>query len=213
MILLNRGEFQAAADILVELIAGEPQAYYRYPRLAGCYAGLAEFDILKIATLKEEGGKKDSVAMINSFITPPLFTALTAYAVRVKNIVLAKNILAQMPAAERTKDPEIFYSASAELQYTLYLTTHSVMCINLFDLLIKEQQFTAQNLTPFPNCEATAVLGSLLDAAVVSATTNPELAAKISTLREEILAQEGASTQEKLIAHVVKAQAKAAGKP
>ncbi len=202
---LNSADYQTVIDILKPLIDAEPTAYFRYPRLATAYAGLAGFDLANAATAKSSGAQ-DGLNAFNAFLPAIDALRLDLYHEYLGYMGQARDLLASMPEEQRTADTDIYYSASSEFQYVLYLCLHVTMCLNVYQFFVDGDSIDADGLFAFKECPATEMIANLLQAALAAQSNNQELSSKVKELETKILGEEGANAQAKLEAYVIKQQ-------
>lgn len=205
MIALNAGDYNTAQTLLEVLIAFEPEAYFRYPRLAATYAAQGGFDITDLGQIDQESaGSASFLDAIGKFLPTPDRNDLGSYRQKVDKIEQARDVLKKMPESERRKG-ETFYGASAALQLTLYQSAYSVMFMNQFAIPDPTSgEFDPESLSSMTVDDALTILNNFRDSVAVSQADNPEIAEKLANGLEQIEQSEGATDREKIISFLEK---------
>jgi len=194
VLALNAGDLTTAQSLLEGLIAQYPDEYFRYPRLAVVYAEQGGFDLLSVTQLQTSAAK-DITELIGEFLPSPAKLTKNEYEEVLTKMFEAKELLLEMPGAERTKSEDYYYGASAELQLTLYQSAYSIMFMNKFAV-------SPESLADLTLDDAITIIENLKDAALNAGKVSPETAEKIEEALAQIDSAEGADNKEKLEAFI-----------
>jgi hypothetical protein len=159
MIALNQGDFGLAAMLLEELVSDEPLEYFRYPRLAAAYGGLAGFDIFNIVKL-DFGGGQSFLPLIQSIVPSPQNGDVAGYQPLLSSMNAAVTTLLSMPVDERSAG-KTSYGASAAFQLTLFQAAFSVMYLNQFFFSPTSGIPDGSQLEAMTDADVTLIMNSL----------------------------------------------------
>lgn len=127
---MDTGDFDAAIELLNELINEEPTNYKRHPLLSAAYAARSGFDILNIATA-DFGSDKSLLQSMSSFLPTPI-TRGELYDQSLIDMQSANATLLAIPEELRASTSGDKYATSAVFQLTLYQGAYGVMLLNKF---------------------------------------------------------------------------------
>ncbi len=196
MIALNEGDYDEAQRLLEALIADDPLAYFRYPRLGATYAAQAQFSLTNLSQLNT-GSSSGLFDKISGFLPTPDPNNLAAFQPILAKMKQARTILLAMPKVERTKGTS-FYGASAELQLILYQMAYSIMYINQFTVKTSSGALDPNVLASMTIEDAQAIIQNLVDAAQISGQTNPAFSEAASKINAQIQSTSGSDDKEKV---------------
>lgn len=202
VLAFNEGDYALAQSLLEELIAAEPDQFFRYPRLAAVYSVQGGFDLFDLANIKGGGDSNGGFfGSVSEFLPTPDPENLPDFKDKVTKIGQAVHLLEAIPADNRTVG-STFYAASASLQLTLYQTAYSIMYLNQFAVPVTagSTQIDPERLSSLTIEDAKIILNNLGAAAKNAETTDPATAAKITGIVAAINSQDGGDSRQNLIA-------------
>lgn len=204
---LNSQDYDTAIEIYTELIASEPEGYFRYPLLSAAQAGKAGINILEIVKEKfaSSGGTGGVLDSIGAYIPS------NPTSEQVDNIKAAVATLERMPPAhrsEKTGFDECNYCSGAAFQYNLYLGSSSVMVMKKYTKKDDKGKVNREQLNEMTDEEVEYILDNLDEIAASSgeSESSSNMGASVGAVLEEIKSSPGESDKEKLIAYIEKSE-------
>lgn len=200
---LDRGDYDTAISILLELIEQEPEEYQRYTLLAAAYAARSGFLILDVLKSSFTGGNTNAFDAVSSFVPSVDVVGELRYADVVSDMGQAVASLKAIPEALRDKTSGEKYSKSADLQLSLYQSAYSVMYLNQFIRLGTDGKPDPEKLKSMSPEDALIVLENLRAAGALQGDGgNPELAGKIDSTLTAIDSAPGETSRDRLVNYV-----------
>lgn len=201
MIYLNSKKYEQALLILKPLVKSEPQNYFRYPRLAATYSGLAGFEITNLTDILNSTSQEATPSAYLKQLMPKADpNNSNKYKMYLNYIKQARDVIFSMPEEERTNNIRT-YSKSAESQLILYQNIYSMMLINQFTVYKSNDTLDLEHLNSISEEEAESILLSL-EESVSIAKDNDNLSQSIQSTLDSIKTQNGENNRAKIISYI-----------
>ena len=199
---LERGDFDTAISLLLEMIAEDRENYRYYSLLGGVYAANAGVFLKEIATTQFTDGGNFITLMTAVLPDPGDVGDDDVYLTKVDSIKSAVTWLKAIPEALRAETAVENFSSSARFQLTFFQAAYSVMYLNQFAINTKGD-FDESKFATMTEAEAITFLQNFAEAgALQEGEEGGELAAKVNDALAQIESQEGSSNKEKLMEFV-----------
>ena len=198
---LDTKDYDAAIAYYTDLVAADPEGYWRYPLLSASYSGKAGIDVLSIVKnqLSSASGKSINLLADMGELLPKDTAGDTTTLLK-----SAKSVLESMPAEQRSTNGTYAYSVGASSQLNLIEGMLAVSIVNKYTTLDTAGTVDRTKLEQMPDAEVAEFLDVLTTMSQddSNSTLGSTMKKSAADTLEKVNAMEGATDKERLMNYI-----------